>query len=149
MLPNGVASDHLAVVDAIDPDAYAAGEQTTGWIKADDFHQYMAVISVGTLGASATVDAAIDYSTDGSADGGVVTGSAITQLTQAGSDSDKQVVINVRPSDLAAHNADWFRLSVTVGTAASDMGAVVVGLSPRSGPASDFDASTVDEVVTI
>lgn len=41
-----------------------------------------------------------------------------------------------------------FRLSVTMGTAGADLGAIVLGFDPLYAPASDNDASTVDEVVT-
>ena len=39
-------------------------------------------------------------------------------------------------------------LSVTVGTATSDLGAVVLGVYSRVLPASDNDQASVDEIVT-
>ena len=144
-------SDEIAVVGAIDPDATAAGTVTSGWIDASDFEGFYAVVQAGTLGTSATVDAKIEQATDSSGTGAKdVSGSDITQLTQAGTDSDKQAVISLRASALDVDNSfNYIRLSITVGTATSDVGGLVVGTNPKTAPASDNDASTVDEVVNV
>jgi hypothetical protein len=142
-------SDRVAVVGVIDPDATAAGTVTTGWVSIAQFASLMAVVQAGTLGASATLDAKLEQATDSSGTGAKdVTGKAITQLTQAGSDSDKQAVINCGQENLdVANNFDHVRLSMTVGTATSDVGAVLLGFDAAYAPASDNDASTVDEIV--
>ena len=108
----------------------------------------MGIVFAGTLGTSATVDAKFEQATDASGTGAKdVTGSAITQLTEAGTDSDKQAVINLSQESLdIANSFTHVRLSVTVAVATSDIGAVVLGLSPSYGPASDTDATTVDEI---
>ena len=144
-------SQLAAVVGAIDPDALAAATYTTGWISMSDFQSIMAVVMVGTLGASATVDAKLEQATDASGTGAKdVAGSDITQLTEAGSDDDKQVVIECNAEDLdIANDFNHVRLSVTIGAATSDAGAVVLGTSPRYAPASDNDAATVSEIVTV
>ncbi len=150
MTPNLKPSDRFAVVGAIDPDAYSASTQTTGWIAAKNYHSFLAVVMAGTLGSSATLDAKIEQATDSSGTGAKdVTGLAITQLTQAGTDSDKQALINISQEDLDfANSFTHFRLSMTIGTAASDAGGIVFGLDPRYGPATANDASTVDEIVS-
>ncbi len=144
-------TDLCAVVGVIDPDAYAAGTVTTGWIDMAMFQSIMATIMAGTLGASATLDAKLEQATDSSGTGAKdVTGAAITQLTQAGTDSDKQAIIQCHAEDLdIANDFTHARLSMTVAVATSDCGAIVIGLSPRYAPASDNDASTVDEIVTV
>ena len=144
-------SQLAAVVGAIDPDALAAATYTTGWISMSDFQSIMAVVMVGTLGASATVDAKLEQATDASGTGAKdVAGSDITQLTEAGSDDDKQVVIECNAEDLdIALDFTHVRLSVTIGAATSDAGAVVLGMSPRYAPASDNDTATVSEIVTV
>lgn len=149
-LPNTIPSDRSAVVGVIDPDAYTAGTYTTGWISMSDFARLMAVVMVGTMASTSTVDAKIEEATDSSGTGAQdITGKAITQLTQAGTDSDKQAIINLTRDDLdLADSYDYVRLSVTVATAASDMGAVVLGFDPREAPASDGDLASVDEIVT-
>lgn len=147
---NGLATDKAALEGVIDPDAYAAATYTTAWIPAKHFHNHLANISVGDIVATGTVDAKLEQATDASGTGAKdITGKAITQLTAAGSDSNKQAQINLRPAELDVNNGfDHFRLSVTLGTAGADMGAQVFGLEPRVAPASDNDLSTVDEIVT-
>ncbi len=146
-----ILPSHLAAVaGVIDPDAYAANTYTTGWINMADFGAIMAIIMAGDLGTSATIDAKLQQATDSGGSGAKdVTGKAITQLTQAGSDSNKQVVINLSADELdVANDFTHVRLSVTIATAASDMGAVVLGLHRRYGPASGGDLASVDEIVS-
>lgn len=144
-------SEMAAIVGAIDPDAYTAATYETGWIDMSNFQTVMAVVMAGALGTSATLDAKLEQASDGSGTGAKdITGAAITQLTQAGSDSDKQAVIECWAEDLdLANGFTHVRLSMTVATATSDCGAVVLGMNPRYGPASDYDAATVDEIVTV
>lgn len=141
----------VGVLGAIDADAYAAGTYTTGWISAANFQCFMAIVMAGDLGSSATLDAKIQQASDASGTGVKdLTGAAITQLTQAGTDSNKQALISFGSGDLdIANGFGHFRLSMTVATAGSDAAALVVGSSPRFGPAPGYDAATVDEVVIL
>jgi hypothetical protein len=143
-------SEMAAVVGVIDPDAYTAATYTTGWISTSDFQSIMAVVMTGTLGASATVDAKLEQASDSSGTGAKdVTGAAITQLTKAGSDDDKQAIIECFAEDLDLVNAfTHVRLSLTVGTATSDAGAIVMGLAKRYAPASGGDLASVAEIVS-
>jgi len=143
-------SARVGVVGVIDPDAYAAGTYTTGWIDMQDYFSVMGIVLVGDMVSNSTVDAKFQQATS-SGGAGVkdVTGSAIAQLTQAGTDDNKQVAINLHQSDLDYNNGfRWVRLSMTVATAASDSGAVVVATDNRYGAATSVDATTVDEVVS-
>jgi hypothetical protein len=143
------ASDIAAVAAVIDPDAYSASTVTSGWVSMSTFRQIMAIVFAGTLGASATVDAKLQQATDSSGTGAKdIAGKAITQLTQAGTDDDKQAVINCRADELDLDNGfDYVRLSITIATAACDAGGVILGMNPGYGGASDNDAATVDEIV--
>lgn len=142
-------SDLVAVLGAIDPDAYSNAAYETAWIDVESFGSVFALIMAGTLGSSATVDAKFQSNTIASDSGaGDVTGAAITQLTQAGTDSDKQAIIELNVDKLTAGHK-FVKLIVTVGTAASDMSAVVFGMHPRYAPARDWDAATVDEIVSV
>lgn len=143
-------SDMAAIVGVIDPDAYAAGTYTTGWISMSDFQSIMAVVSVGDMGASATIDAKLEQASDGTGTGAKdVNNGAMTQLTQVGPDSNKQVAIQCYAEDLdLANEFTHARLSVTVAVAASDMSAIVVGSAPRYAPASENDLTSVAEIVT-
>lgn len=142
-------SDVAAVVAMIDPDAYAAGTVVSAYVAMADFDKIMAIVMAGTLGSSATLDAKLVQATDSSGTGVKdITGKAITQLTQAGTDSDKQAVINCVAEELdVAGGFTHVALSMTVATATSDAGGIVLGFNPRFGPASDNDLASVDEIV--
>ncbi len=147
MNSNILPSDRALVMGVIDPDATAAGTVTTGWVSMSDFANAMAIVMAGTLGSSATLDAKIEQATDSSGTGAKdITGKAITQLTQAGTDSDKQVIINISENDLdIANDFTHIRLSMTVAVATSDVGGVLLGFDAAYAP--ETDAATVDEIV--
>lgn len=145
--PNILPSDQAVLAGIIDPDAYGASTVTSGWVSMVTFGAIQAIVMAGTLGSSATLDAKLEQASDGSGTGAKdITGKAITQLTQAGTDSDKQAIINCRADELDVDNGfTHVRLSMTVGTATSDAGGLVLGHFARYAPAADIAA--VDEVV--
>lgn len=145
---NMLPSEAVAVVGAIDPDAYAAGTYTTGYIPMKLFRRFMAVVTAGDFVSTGVLNAKIIAYTDASGTGAFdVPGAAMTQMTEAGTDSNKQAVINFDTQALAG-NTEYthFRLSATLTVAGADMGAVVLGFDPLYGPASDNDAATVDSI---
>ena len=143
-------SEKVAVLGTIDPDAYTAATYTSDWANAGLFRKMLAIIEAGDLGTSATLDAKLQQAQDASGTGVKdITGKAITQLTQAGTDSDKQALINLDASELDVDNGfEYVRISMTVATATSDCSAVLLGLEPRYGPANDNDLASVDEIVS-
>lgn len=142
--------EFLAVVATVDPDAYATGEQNSDYVDMRDFKQVMFIVTAGTLGTNATLDAQVEQAQDANGTGlKDITGKVITQLTEAGTDSDKQAIIVVRQEDLdRANNFTHARLEMTLGAATSDYGMVAVAGPPTYGPASEYDLSTVDEIVS-
>jgi hypothetical protein len=150
MEANQLPSEVAAVLGTIDPDAYGASTVVTDYADMAKFESLFFIISVGTMAASSTLDAVVkqDVAATGSAKN-LTTSKAITQLTQAGTDSDKQVVINVRAEDLdMANGFSICALSVTTAVDAVDYGVVVLGFNPRYSPASDNDIASVDEIVS-
>ena len=140
-------SEQCAVLATIDPDAYTAAAYTSDWCDIGKFKKLMAIVCAGTLGASATIDAVLQEATDSSGTGAAnITGKAITQLTDAGTDSDKQAILEIDAAEMSA-GFTHVAVKVTVATATSDMGAVVLGFEPRFGPASDNDLASVDEIL--
>lgn len=149
MNANVLASDRAVLAGVIDPDVTAAGDVSTGWVSMADFESIMAVAMAGTLGSSATFDAKLEQATDSSGtDAKDVSGKAITQLTQAGTDqSDSQAIINCRAEELDITNGfTHVRLTITVATATSDAGGFIIGMNGRYQPVADV--STVAEVVS-
>lgn len=153
MHTNSLPTERVVPVAVIDPDAYSAGDYDTPWVPLKDFFRFMAVVMAGTLGLSATLDAKLRVATSAAgANAADVTGSNITQFTQAGTDSDKQAVINFDPQQFLAGAAlDYTHVSLrmTVAVAASDAGAILLGIDPRFLPASDYDAASVDEIKSV
>ena len=146
---NTSVSENVSVVAVIDPDAYAASTVTTGWIDMSKYEQLMAILLAGDIVSTGTIDAKFQQATAAAGTGAKdVTGTAITQLTEAGTDSNKQVQINLRRGDLdTANNFTHVRLSCTLATAGADFGAVVLAMGARYGTGADNDAATVDETV--
>jgi len=148
---NAMGSEQAAVAAVIDPDVLTAAAHSSGYVDMADFESVLAIVMAGTLGSGATLDAKLQQATDSSGTGVKdITGAAITQLTQAGSDSDKQATIGCRAEDLDIANGFRFvKLVITVATASSDGAGLILGMNGHSLPASDNDASTVDEVVNV
>lgn len=140
-------SDRATLMAVLNPVSQAAATVTTGWVSMATFNAIMAVLQVGAMTLNGTVDAKLQQASDSAGTGAKdITGKAITQLTQAGTDDNKQVVINCRAEELDVDNSfTHVRLSVTVAVAASLIAAAVYGLDARYAPATD--ATTVDEVV--
>lgn len=150
MKMNALGSEVAAVVGVIDPDAYAASTVVSAFVDMKNFDQVLAIVSAGTLTASSTLDAKLEQATDAAGTGVKdVTGKAITQLTQAGGDSDKQALINLRAEETDIEGGFSFvRLSMTLtaGTG-GDAGGLLLGMGASYGPANDFDLASVAEIV--
>lgn len=141
-------SDRAAIVGVIDPDLNVAGTVTTAWVAMADWGSVLALVAAGTLGASATIDAKFEQAQDATGTGAKdIAGKAISQMA-AGTDDDTQALIDLFANELDINNGfTHARLSLTVGTASSDSSAVLIGLDPRYGAASDGNADTVTEIV--
>jgi len=146
-----IPSEKVAVIAIIDPDAQVAGASTSNWANIENWQAVVAVLAAGTLGTAATVDFKLQQATDASGTGAKdITGASITQLTQAGTDSYKQAIINLNPEKLDVANGFTFvAMVLTVATATSDTCVMMFGLNPAYGPASDNNIASVDEIVTV
>ena len=138
--------EEWAVIGVIDPDAYTAAEQLTAAIDMSKWEDIMAVVMAGDLGTNATVDAKLTASATSGGSYADITGKAITQLTEAGTDSNKQALIHLRGDEMPAGKY-FVKLSMTVGTATSDAGAIVLGRPRTVKPAYANDLASVDEIV--
>lgn len=146
---NSLASERAAVLATIDPDVTTASTVVSDYCDMSKFGRVMAILLAGTLGSSATLNAKLVQATDSGGTGVKdITGKAITELTEAGTDSDKQAIINCMAEELDVEGGfTHIALSVTLGVATSDLGAVVLGFDARHEPASDNDLASVDEIV--
>lgn len=141
-------SEQLAVVSCIDPDAYGTGAVNGDVIDMENFRRVLFIVQAGTLGSSATLDFGVYGDTaSGGSYATLITGKSITQLTEAGTDSDKQALVEVTAEEVAAQGLRYIRGTMTVGTATSDAGVVALAGHARFQPASDLDLASVDEIV--
>lgn len=141
-------SDRAGILTTLDPASVAASTVLTSWVPVSKWHSVAAILQTGVLGASATVDAKLRQATDSSGTGAKdITGKSITQLVKASHDN-KQAIIEAKAEDLDQANAfTHVALSVTVGTAASILSAVLFGHNARYLPGSDFDDVDVVQIV--
>lgn len=148
MGPNLKPSQRVCVAAVINPQS-ASSAQSSGWVDMAQFNNIMALVEVGALGASATVDAKLQQATDSSGTGAKdITGKAITQLLKSTPDDNKQVLINCRQDDLDAANSFRFvKLVITPAVAASQIAGTILGFDPRYGPADGVAATTQAQVV--
>ena len=144
--PNIKGNDRCTLIGVIDPDANTAATYLTGAIDMAAFESCMAVVFAGDLGTNATIDAKLTQATTSGGTYKDVTGKAITQLTQAGTDDNKQAVINCRADELdVANGYRYVKLSMTTAVATSDSAAALFGIDARYSPPTD--STTVDEIV--
>ena len=148
MYPNAKPSELLSVLATLDPSVQAAGAAVTTWVPVKNHHTFMALISVGAFGASATVDAKFRQATDAAGTGAKdVAGRAIVQMLAAGG-NNKQVVINMKTGDLdTENNYAFIGLTVTVGAAATATSALLIGTNPRFADAAAFNQAGVVQVI--
>lgn len=141
-------SERQIVAAVINPAAAAAGVQNSAWVSMVTFEEVMAVILAGALGVNGTIDAKLQQATDSSGTGAKdITGKAVTQFTQAGTDkSNKQSIINIRAEEMDRTNGfTHVRLVLTTAVATSPSAAVLIGSQARYAPANA--AASVQETI--
>lgn len=138
--------EELSVVSTVDPQSSSTA-LNGDVIDMLGHERAIFVLSVGALGTSATVDFAVngDTASNGSF-ATAITGKSATQLTKAGSDDNKQVVIEVTAEEARAQGYRYLRPTVTPAVAACLVSLVVLADNTYA-PAGDYDLASVDEIV--
>ena len=140
------ANSRLPLVGTVDPQSASANDYATDVVDMAKFQKVVFYLLVGALGSSATVDFVVKGdATSGGSYATTVTGKSITQLTKAGSDDNKQVVVEVTAEDVVQQGLRYIKGIVTTAVAASQIAVAVVGVDARYAPADDL--SSVDEIV--
>ncbi len=112
------------------------GEVNSGWVGMQDFVGILIIISVGTMVAGATLNADVEQATD-NAGAGIknVAGKSITELTQAGGDSDTAIVIWVRAEEMdVANDFDFLQLEVIGAVDATEYAFFMFGMNAEYQP---------------
>lgn len=127
---NSNFAEETKVLGAIAPASHTTA-QSTDWLPVSGFERVAAIISVGAIAATGTLDAKLRVATSAAGAGAVdLTGKAITQL--ADDDDDMTLLIEARADEMSAYT--HVQLVVTPATAASIVGAVVLGVQPHYAP---------------
>jgi hypothetical protein len=147
-MSNTLPSERAAVVGVINATAQTAGAKNSTAVDCKLYRRLVAVGLTGTLGTAATVDGKWQQSVDAAFSSPVdITGGAITQIVKASGDN-KQFVSNLNTASLSP-GYEWVRFVLTVGTATSDAGVVILGFDPLYGPASDNDLTSVVQIASV
>ena len=139
-------SQGLSVVATIDPDANTADTYSSDVVDMCYHRRVAFIVMVGTMASTSVLDCKLQSSPNNS-DWTDISGKAITQFTEAGTDSDKQAIIEISAEELRALGARYVKAVMTVGTAASDSALVAIAGYSRFSPASEYDLASVDEIV--
>lgn len=130
-------TEHQQELAVIFPDL-GIGTYRTPWFSMETTHKLVCHVLVGDLGNLATFDCALLQATDANGAGAkAIAGKAITQLTQAGGDSDDYCTINLRTEEMDVQNRFCYvQVRVRVLVAASNFAVLVLGNVPRYAPVS-------------
>lgn len=126
-------SEVLYPLATYNADALGVGTFNSAYVLMRDYHRAWLVINVGEMGGGATLDAGIEQATDVAGAGvKAIAGKTITQLTQAGGDSDSLVCIELQTEELdVSLNFDAIRFYLTVAGAATEVSAILYGTQSR------------------
>lgn len=140
-------TERAGVVGKIDPVSLSASTALTDAIDMSKFRRVLFTISVGAMTATGTLDFAIHQSDASGGSYAAISGKSITQLTAAGSDSNKVVEIEIRADELT-EGKRFIKGSLTAAVAASIVSVVAHAFDARYEPVSPTqDLAAVDEIV--
>jgi hypothetical protein len=139
------ASSEWAIVGTIDPQTGNGGEYLSDEVDMSKFHEVMALVVIGDIGSSGTVDGSLQAASTSGGSYSAITGKSITQLTASGSDDNKQVVINCRGDETGGKR--YVKLGITCSAHNSLICGVILARG-RIQPSSDDDLASVDEILT-
>lgn len=149
-----LSHEKLAVVGRIKPAAKtAAAEATSDIVDMKYWQEVLAVFNMGDYAAgndgTVTVKIAVSNSSTFATEVDL-TGKALTAASFSGSAQDDRVgLIRVRADEMVVSGVEYryLRLSVTPANQNLTCGAVLLGVGGKYQPASDYDISTVAEII--
>jgi len=108
----------------------------SAWVNLANYHRVILVVNVGDMVQGATLDVSIRQATTVAGAGAkAITGKAITQLTQAGGDSDSLVSIELQTEELDVTGSfDCVSVRRVIAGAAVEMSFVLYGIVSRYEP---------------
>jgi len=125
------AKSQVAILGTIDPVSQGAGTVNFDVVAAKGYFTLLFIVLTGVLGADATLDFVIKGDTTSGGSFATTVKSA-TQVVKASGDA-KQIMVELNSDEIGMSGFTHFRGQVTVGTAASLISGVVLGLEQRYG----------------
>jgi hypothetical protein len=122
-----ILAENATVTKVLDPVSQSAGSPTTVWIPMQGFKRAVFILQVGAMTTNSTVDMKLQTAESDSGTGANdVTGAAITQLTEAGTDDNKVVAIDINFEEAVSDSDTHIGAIITVATAASLLSATCI-----------------------
>ena len=138
-------SQGLALIATIHPASYSAKTSSDG-IDMKLFRRVMFVINAGVLGAN-TCTGVVTGSTDNSTFATTITGKSLAAGTFSGTiDNNREAIIEVTAEECETAGVRYIRLDLTPSGAAL-LSAVALAGVVRYSPASDYNLTSVNEIV--
>lgn len=126
------------------PDSEASAVNS-GWLDAGDYFEIVALLLVGDMVATATLNTTVEQATAAAGTGAKPlldrdgNSLSITELTAAGGDGDDPIGMTINPDYFDVEDGfNFFRITVTPAVAAVEMALVVLGAQPRMKPIRDY-----------
>lgn len=152
-------SERGAILAKVKPGALTATTYNSDIVDMKQWGRVAILVLSGTLGNNGTLQIAVKVNTANSTSSPTpttITGKAFTAATFSGSGSgtaggsNHEGIIEVRASECEAALAGgrYLFVTLTVGTATSDACVVIIGLDPSYTPGTDYDLSTVAEIIS-
>lgn len=141
--------EELAIVGLLLPLSRAAGTYTSSVIDMQMFRRILATVQLGAMVATATLNAKLQASPDGSTDWQDIPSKAIAQLADTNSGKIARINLQAEECKISSDNQPrrYVRVSVTVAVANVTFGIAVDGARARYGPSSNYDSADVVEIV--
>jgi hypothetical protein len=116
------------------------------WVLMSRYHRAFCKVKVGAMGSSATLIVKLQEAQDASGTGAQdITGKVTTALTQAGSDANSVVGIELQTEELDVNDGfEYVRFVVTIAVADCLYDAELWGIEPRYAPVS---TTIFDEII--
>lgn len=135
-------SEKNQVLAAVYPASHTTAQETSR-VKADGHNKFVAILHVGAIAATGTLDFKLrQHNAASSGTSKDITGKAITQLTA--SDDDKYRIIELDVTELdVAGGFDWITAVATPATAAAICGVTLIGCDPHYAPVSQLASVAV------
>lgn len=155
---NTLPSERITVLAVIDPQTASTspGTVTSSYVNTSGNHQLMALLKVGAMSTSGSTGATVTFSllqaTSSSGAGSKALGTTATALVNVNSTNtnvNNQVIVQNRTDAMdVANGFDWVAMTAVVANSGATLDAILLGFDNRHAPGSDWNVSTVSQILS-